>query len=161
MAAKRKKRKTTRSRRRKKTGGGFMQRVLVGFAGVALVLCVASITHGFIFRGSSERGVDGRFQVEVWNGTGKSGLAHSVKRSLLRRGVDVIDVGNAPTFDYQETVLIARRPGADVEALGRILGCPNVVEQLVDDYIADATLILGDDFRDLNLDWLLESDLLE
>ena len=137
-----------------------MQRVLVGFAGVILVLCAASITQGFFFRNSTGD-VDELFRIEVLNGTGKGGLAHAVKRSLHRRGIDVIEVGNAPSFDYRESVLIARKPGADVDKLGQILGCTNIVSQHKDKSLADATLILGDDFRELNLDWQLESDLLE
>jgi hypothetical protein len=158
MAAK--KRKKGRSRRRSKKGGGFMQRVLVGLSGIVLVLCAASITQGFFFR-SDPGGGDEEFRLEVKNGTGKTGLAHAVKRGLHRRGIDVIEVGNANHFDYEQTILIARRPGADVEKLGNILGCKNVVSQLRDGSLADATLILGADYRELNLDWHLESDLLE
>jgi hypothetical protein len=138
-----------------------VQRVLVGLAGVVLVLCAASITHGFIFRSIGGDDVGDRFRIEVLNGTGKPGLAHAAKRSLHRRRIDVIEVGNAESFDYPETVLIARKPGADVETLGRILGCANIVEQLRVNGLADATLILGADYRELDLDWKLESDLLE
>jgi hypothetical protein len=161
MAAKKSKTKSQARRRRKKAGGGFMQRVLVALAGVTLVLCAASITHGFFFRGAARDPLDGQFRIEVLNGTGRQGLAHAVKRSLHRRGIDVIDARNAPSFDYDETVLIARKPNADVERLGEILGCSNVVVQLKEGMLADATLILGADYRNLNLDWELETDLLE
>lgn len=165
-------RKKSKSRSRKKSaprrrgnpqagGAGFVQRALVALAGIVLVLCAASITHGFFFRSSARDGYDGQFRIEVLNGTGKPGLAHAVKRSLHRRGIDVIDARNAPSFDYEETVLIARRPQADVAKLGEILGCSNVVVQLKDGMLADATLILGADYRELNLDWELETDLLE
>jgi hypothetical protein len=154
------KKKKGRARRRPTRGGGFMQRVLVGLAGVALVLCAASITQGFFFR-SGTGGGEEEFRVEVKNGTGKDGLAHAVKRGLHRRGIDVIDVGNADHFDYEQTILIARKPGADVDKLGAILGCKNIVSQFRDGSLADATLILGADYRELNLDWRLESDLLE
>lgn len=156
----------TRKRRKKRRssrggGAGFTQKLLVGAAGVVLVLCAASVTYSFFFRQVRGEGVYGQFRVEVLNGTGKGGLAQAAMRSLHRRGIDVIEVGNADRFDYPESVLIARKRGADVEKLGRILGCRNVVEQLQDGVIVDATLILGADFRELNLDWELESDLLE
>ena len=160
MAAKKKKRPAPR-RRKKQAGGGFLQRVLVGVAGIVLVLCAASVTQGFFFRNGTERPVDDLFRIEVLNGTGKGGLAHAVKRGLLRKGIDVIEAGNAPSFDYAESVLIARKPGADVETLGQILGCANIISQHKDKSLADATLILGDDYRELNLDWQLESDLLD
>ncbi len=160
-ARKAKKRRKAGSRRGRRNGGGFLQKVLVGLSGVALVLCAASITQGFFFRSLSHGGIDGQFRIEVLNGTGKVGLAHAVKRVLHRKEIDVFEVGNAPSFDYEESVLIARRKDADVERLGNILGCRNVVSQVRDGTLVDATLILGADFRDLNLDWELETDLLE
>lgn len=162
MAAKRtnRRRRTTRRRTRARTPGGLAQRVLVALAFVTLVLCAASITQGFIFRAIDGKKADGHFRIEVLNGTGKPGLAHAARRSLHRRGIDVIDVGNARSFDYAHSVLVARKSGVDVEKLGRILGCSRIVEQL-DDRMPDVTLILGDDYRDLDLDWKLESDLLE
>jgi hypothetical protein len=137
-----------------------MQRVLVGLAGMVLVLCAASITHGFFIR-ATRNGPDAQFRIQVLNGTGTPGLAHAVQRSLIRRGIDVIDVGNADSFDYDESMLLRRRPDADVETLGRMIGCSNIVEQLQDRDLYDATLIVGDDYSELDLDWQLESDLLE
>jgi hypothetical protein len=161
MAAKRKKAGKRRGGRRKsRTRGGLGQRLLVGLAGVVLVLCAASITQGFIFRSIGERTPGDPFQIEVLNGTGKHGLAQAAKRSLHRRGIDVIEVGNAKSFDYAHSVLIARKRGVDVDKLGAMLRCTRIVEQ-IDDRMPDATLILGDDYRDLDLDWKLESDLLE
>ena len=58
---------------------------------------------------------------------------------------------NADHYDYQKSVLIARKEGADVKLLGKIIECDNVVEQLRDDTLEDATLILGSDYRELNL----------
>jgi hypothetical protein len=167
MAAKKKKRTTGRSRsgrRGRRAGrGGAGQRLLVGLAGMVLVLCAASITQGFFFRtgGGGTPPVPDQFRIEVLNGTGKSGLAHAVRRCLHRKGIDVIDAGNAESFDYKETVLMARKPGADVDKLGALLGCSNIVIQYQDKSLADATLILGADYRDLELDWHLESDLLK
>jgi len=80
-------------------------------------------------------------------------FAHEAKRGLLLRGIDVIKVDNADHFDYPKSVLIARKEGADVELLGKIIECDNVVEQLRDDTLEDATLILGSDYRKLNLGW--------
>lgn len=160
MAAKKKTRRRAAPRRRrtKPSGGGAGQKALLALAGIVLVLCVASVTQGFFLRNKPD-GV--RFRVDVLNGTGKAGLAHAVKRSLHRKGIDVIEVGNADRFDYKESVIIRRREGVDVEALGRNLGCDNIVTQLRKRSLSDATLILGADYRELNLDWELESDLLE
>jgi hypothetical protein len=168
MAAKKKRKTTGRSRSKRRPTprqgrrGGLGQRLLVGVAGMVLVLCAASITQGFFYRNGKDRPpVPDQFRVEVLNGTGKQGLAHAVRRCLHRKGIDVIDARNAKSFDYEETVLMARRPGADVDQLGELLGCSNIVIQYKDNSLADATLILGADYRGLELDWHLESDLLK
>ena len=67
--------------------------------------------------------------------------------------IDVISVDNAPHFDYEESILVATKRGADVERLGEMIGCRNVVVQIREGAIEDATLILGADYRSLNLDW--------
>ena len=154
--------RTTRgrtNRRRGKAGSGssLLQRMLVGLSGVVLVMCAASISYGLFIRGG---GIAPRaLRVEVLNGTGVVGLAHRAKRGLHRRGVDVIGVGNAGNFDYEESILIARRKGGEVRELGELLGCRHVVEQLKSEKLEDATLILGKDYRTLRLGWELESDL--
>jgi len=162
MAKKRrtKKRKAGSGRsRRRRSGGGFFQKLLVGLSGSLLVLCAASITWGFFIRhGDDPRE---RFRIEVLNGTGEGGLAHRARLALLRRGVDVIDARNAAHFDYKESVLVGLREDVDVEELGRRLGCDNVVVQLRDDPLADAELILGEDYRSLRLDWDYQTDLPE
>jgi len=160
MAQKRKARtKRGGSRRggRKKRRGGFFQKLLVGLSGSILVLCVASITWGFFIRQGD--GTHGRYRVDVLNGTGEGGLARRARLGLLRRGIDVIDARNATHFDYKESVLVAVREGVDVEELGRAIGCDNVIVQLKDESLADAELILGEDYRKLRLDWDYRSDL--
>lgn len=150
MAAKQKKK---RSSRRRNKGVGFGQKLVVALSFVVLVLCAASATWSFFVRHGS--GPDGGrpFSIEVLNGTGRVGLAHEAKKGLLNRNIDVIEVGNADHFDYAESVLIARKRGADVKRLGEVLGCRNVVVQIDENAIEDASLILGADYRRLNLEW--------
>lgn len=158
MASRRKPRKTAKRRKRAGRRSGFGQRLLVTASAMILVLCAASITHGFFFRKSAGAGGNEEFRIEVLNGTGTSGLAQAATLSLRRRGIDVVETGNADRFSYEHSVLIARKKGADVEKLGKILSCRNVVEQLRKGTLEDATLILGADYRELSLDWDLESD---
>ncbi|MCK5618196.1 MAG: LytR C-terminal domain-containing protein [Candidatus Krumholzibacteria bacterium] len=148
MAVKRKKKKGSSSR--KKTGAGFGQKFLVAASLVVLVLCAASVTSSFYFR---QKGQPRTFTIEVLNGSGKTGLAHAARNGLLHLGIDVIKEDNAPHFGYEESILIARKPDADVDLLGEILGCKNVIVQIQEDNLADATLILGADYRELNLEW--------
>jgi hypothetical protein len=148
MAAKRKR----RSRPRKKAKrAGFGQKLLMALSCAVLVLCAASVTWSFFVRRGGGQGRP--FTVEILNGVGESGIAHDAKRALLERGIDVIAVGNAPRFDYEESILIARKADADVARLGQILGCRNVVVQIKENAIEDASLILGADYRSLNLEW--------
>ncbi|MGD8414443.1 MAG: LytR C-terminal domain-containing protein [Candidatus Latescibacterota bacterium] len=148
MAAKRRKK---RSGKRKGANSSPAQKFLVVLSLMVLVLCAASVTWSFfVRRGGGEKRP---FTVEILNGVGESGIAHQAKRSLLQMGIDVIAVGNAPHFGYEESVLVATKRGADVEKLGEILGCRNVVVQIREGAIEDASLILGADYRSLNLDW--------
>jgi len=151
MAAKRKKKK--RPARRANSGVGVGQKFLVALSFIVLVLCAASVTMSFFVRKQKSGAQYQTFTIEVLNGTGTAGLAHTAKRGLLRLGVDVIEVGNADHFGYEESVLIARNPDTNVDMLGEIVECGNVVVQIREDSIVDATLILGADYRKLNLQW--------
>ena len=149
MAAK--KRKTSKKKARK--GGSVAQRFLVALAGLVMTLCVASVTFGFFIRHSGGNDRGSQLRIEVLNGTGQRGLAEEARRGLLHRGIDVISVANAEHFDYDESVLIARKKSVDVRELGELLGCRNVIEQVRDDSLEDATLILGADYKALRLEW--------
>ena len=151
MAVKRKKKKGSSSR--KKRGAGFGQKFLVAASLVVLVLCAASVTSSFYFRHKGGCTEPGTFTIEVLNGSGETGLAHAARNGLLHLGIDVIEEANAPHFGYEESILIARKADADVDQLGEILGCKNVIVQIQEDNLADATLILGADYRELNLEW--------
>ena len=67
--------------------------------------------------------------------------------------VDVVAVGNAERFDYSESILVARERGTDVRLLGEMIRCRHVVDQLDKAATADASLILGADYRSLALGW--------
>lgn len=151
MAARRKAKK--KRSRNKKSGAGFGQKFLLAVTSIALILSAASVTYGFFFRHVGRDGQSTQFRVEVLNGTGHSGLAHQARRGLLHRGIDVIKVDNADHFEYAQSLLVVRKKGAEVEKLARMLGCDNVVEQLKDDTLEDASLILGADYRSLRLEW--------
>lgn len=153
MAARRKKKKPVRRKSSGSRSAAFGQKLAVALALIVLVLCAASATFSFFVRNRTDGGENGAFRIEVLNGTGKAGLAHEAKNGLLNRGIDVIAVENAKNFDYPESVLISRKRDVDVRMLGEILGCKNVIVQIREDSIEDASLILGADYRELNLEW--------
>jgi LytR cell envelope-related transcriptional attenuator len=144
-----------RSRRRKrgKKRGGIGQRVAIGLSVIVLVLCASSISFSLFVRHTGADGTSRRLRVELLNGTGVAGIAESARAGLAKLGVDVVAVGNAERFDYSESILVARERGTDVRLLGDVIGCAHVVDQLDKDATADASLILGADYKRLALGW--------
>jgi hypothetical protein len=117
---------------------------VVFFTVVALTF--ASVAYGILARRGGEIYGGRALQIEVLNGSGDPGVARRFAEKLLRVGVDVMAVGNADRFDYEETILLSRRGRLDeLRELGRRIGCPNVVQQVNEDLFVDGTLVLGRD----------------
>ncbi len=140
-----------RRRKRKKNQRNHAQDLLLVFTGAVLMLCVLSVFYGYRIRQSFADSELRELRIEVLNGTGQPGLAAKAAAVLRKARIDVFEFGNAPRFDYRESVLIARTKDRDLGALGKKLGCDNLIEALVEDSIVDATLILGADYQSLNL----------
>ena len=141
-----------KKRSKKKEKRKLSQDVLMLLTGGALTLCILSIGYGFLIRQSVAEHEVQEFRIEVLNGTGEKGLAARAAAALRQKGIDVFQVENADHFSYRETILIGRKRGEDLQTLGQALGCDNVIEQLTADSFVDATLILGADYRSLNLE---------
>jgi hypothetical protein len=93
-------------------------------------------------------------RVEVLNGCGKTGLAAALTRELRRRGVDVVQTGNAPTMDRDATVVIDRGGGeAALSYVAWLLACENTLEEPQEAAgnrpPVDITVIVGLDFHTL------------
>jgi hypothetical protein len=147
------KRKKTRRRKTKKTDrSSLLQKTLVLVTCVALALCVASVTYGLFFShngGPTDK--QSRFMIKILNGTGEPGLAKKASGKLRKMNIDVVEFGNAKNFSYESSVLIARNRNPQIETLGKLLNCENIIEQLKEDEMVDAILILGDDYKNLNI----------
>ncbi len=86
--------------------------------------------------------------VQVLNGCGVRGAGRDVANALRLEGYDVVDVGNADTFDFPETMVIDRAgEGGRAREIARALGVKNVVIQRMDGSQYDATVIVGKDYR--------------
>jgi len=90
------------------------------------------------------------YTVEILNGTTEKGLAARTSDIFESFGYDVVAVGNAPTLDYQKTVLIDRF--GDKEALSSVAGvirCANFSDaaEYKGSIKADYSIILGKDFN--------------
>lgn len=90
----------------------------------------------------------GRISVEVLNGAGEPGAAARVTEALRDAGYDVKTFGNAPSFEYDATVVIDRsgRPEA-ARSVADALGTEGIRSELRPDLYLDATIILGRDWK--------------
>lgn len=91
-----------------------------------------------------------RVSLEVLNGAGDRGAAERVSERLREMGFDVKTFGNARSFDQERTELLDRseRPGAARAIADSLAGIPVRVEPAPELYL-DATLVLGDDWREV------------
>jgi len=91
-------------------------------------------------------------QVEVRNGAGIDHLAAQATQYLRDRGFDVVEVGNYETFQQERSVVIDRV--GDREAARKVaeaLGLPpeRVRQEVRRQYYLDASVIIGDDYKQL------------
>jgi len=89
-------------------------------------------------------------RVEVLNGCGTPGLAKKATDFLRIKGFDVVNVGNAESFEFPETIVIDRVGDMTTAwQVARALGVNNVIQQKDVDLLLEVTLILGKDYQDL------------
>jgi hypothetical protein len=134
-------------RKRKKGRNPF------GFLALALCLVIAlSIAVRWSGLRRRYRGDALQIQIEVLNGTGKSGLAMKTAVELRKAGIDVLIVGDAEHFHFEKSIIVDRRGNEDiVSRLSRLTGCRNVVEQRQERPLVDATFVIGSDMCDLSV----------
>jgi calcineurin-like phosphoesterase len=85
--------------------------------------------------------------IEVLNGCGRKGIGERATELLTDLGFDVMFLGNADDFQYQET-LVLDRVGDRSKAVGitEALGVGSVISQLNSNSYVEATVIVGKDF---------------
>jgi len=92
--------------------------------------------------------------MEVLNGVGVSGLANQFTGTLRQFGFDVVETGNFDHFDVPNTLVISRN--GQVENAERVAHAIGIDERFIlreesPEYYLDVTLIIGNDFENLNL----------
>ena len=94
---------------------------------------------------------DETIQVEVLNGCKVAKLASQVGTYLASKGFDVVRVDNAPSFNYTETVVVARDTViANALSVAQALGAGNnVIQQKNKELFLNVTVILGKDYKKL------------
>ncbi|MFW6089110.1 MAG: LytR C-terminal domain-containing protein [Gemmatimonadota bacterium] len=91
-----------------------------------------------------------RASLEVLNGAGDPGAAERVSERLRDMGFDVKTFGNASSFEQGRTELLDRSGRADAaQAIADSLGGVPLRAEPAPELYLDATLILGDDWREV------------
>ena len=85
--------------------------------------------------------------IEVLNGCGRKGIGERASEVLIDHGFDVMFLGNAEDFEYEETLVIDRA-GDRSKAVGltEALGVGRVISQQSASSYVEATVIVGKDF---------------
>lgn len=93
-------------------------------------------------------------QIQILNGSGKSGVAEGFRDYLTRLGFDVIDFGNARKWNYENTLVIARAESDTVARdMARALGTPRLLHLRRTTTLVVATVIIGKDYEELMRTW--------
>jgi len=95
----------------------------------------------------AEENNSGKLVIEIKNGTSIVGLASRTKRHLESFGIEITDVSNADSENYQNTIIIIRNSEQKSKKLGDLINCKQIVKVAeTNNKKIDATLILGKDF---------------
>jgi len=88
--------------------------------------------------------LDEEVRVEVLNGCGVEGAAGKTREVLENNGYTVVNLGNADTFDYKKTVILAPEVNRDYcTPISELFGIPDRPAKKPD---YDIKVIIGDDF---------------
>jgi hypothetical protein len=122
---------------------------------VVLVLAGGAAYLGRRYPGSPEEGGAARYvprervRVEVLNAGGVAGVAREVMNLLRDDGFDVVQYGNAGSFDRDSTVVIDRVGRSELaEGVANALGIRNVLSEPDPNLFVDVTVLLGRDWAE-------------
>jgi hypothetical protein len=93
-------------------------------------------------------------QIQILNGCGKPGAAEQFRDYLTERGFDIIEFGNAGSWNYAHTLVIARTGNEPVARdLAKVLDTDNLIHLSDPLALVDATVIIGKDYEELSKRW--------
>jgi osmotically-inducible protein OsmY len=85
---------------------------------------------------------------QLWNGSGRSGVAGELASYLRDGGFDVLEVANADRSDYLATLVVNRTQNAEpAQVVAQYLGTTHVIQQAGAQEMIDVTVIVGRDAR--------------
>ncbi|MBI4364839.1 MAG: LytR C-terminal domain-containing protein [Candidatus Latescibacteria bacterium] len=87
-------------------------------------------------------------RVQLWNGSGRAGLAAELASYLRDGGIDVLEVSNADRSDYRNTLVVNRTENPEpAKIVAEYLGTDHVIQQAGSQELIDVTVIVGRDAR--------------
>jgi hypothetical protein len=93
-------------------------------------------------------------QIQILNGCGKPGAAEVFRNFLTDRGFDIIEFGNASSWNYPHTLVVARTYNEPVARdLAKVMGTDNLVHLFDPLAMVDATVFVGKDYEELIKRW--------
>jgi hypothetical protein len=93
-------------------------------------------------------------QIQVLNGCGKGGAAEQFRDYLTSEGFDIIEFGNAPSWNYARTIVVARTANEPVARdLAKVLHTDNLIHLFDPMAMVDATVFIGRDYEELIKRW--------
>jgi hypothetical protein len=88
-------------------------------------------------------------KIQVLNGCGVDGAANDVAEFLRSKKFDVKSIGNAPTGNYQATLVVSRKKEQAVaRQVADALGTSAVFIMRTQDEMYDVTVFVGSDFKE-------------
>ena len=93
-------------------------------------------------------------QIQILNGCGKPGAAEQFRNYLTDQGFDIIEFGNAGSWNYAHTLVVARTANEPVARdLAKVLNTDNLVHLFDPLALVDATVFIGKDYEELIKRW--------
>jgi hypothetical protein len=87
-------------------------------------------------------------RIQLWNGSGRSGVAAELASYLRDGGFDVLEVANADRSDYRATLVVNRTSSPDPgRVVAEYLGTSHLIQQAGSQEMIDVTVIVGRDAR--------------
>ena len=90
-------------------------------------------------------------RIQLWNGSGRSGVAAELASYLRDGGFDVLEVANADRSDYPATLVVNRTMNPEAgRVVAEYLGTTHLIQQAGSQEMIDVTVIVGRDARRWN-----------
>ena len=133
---------------------------VIGFLSVLLLVLLTALVTRIIYPRVFNQRIEAKsqlisniIQLEVLNGCGTPGIANSFTEVLRKNGFDVVETGNFDRFDVKESLIISRSGVMEnAYRVANALGIKkiNIIREESPDYYLDVTLVIGEDFKQLN-----------